>query len=119
MTGGLNYRLTPVEQEWARIYGRAGYGWTDYTVSGVRVNGAPTEGTRVEGGHLPKIYPSLSWWPNTTYVGLGLEVFAPPRYWLLNRLGVGARIEGGAPSTAWRSRATATAGSPPSAATWR
>ncbi|HEX6068192.1 MAG TPA: hypothetical protein VFZ18_00165 [Longimicrobiaceae bacterium] len=97
VTGGLNYRLTPVEQEWARIYGRAGYGWTDYTVSGVRVNGAPTEGTRVEGGHLPKIYPSLSWWPNTTYVGLGLEVFAPPRYWLLNRLGAGARIEVGGP----------------------
>jgi hypothetical protein len=62
----------------------------------VTVNGQPTEGTRVEGGHLPTIYPSIKWWPNTTYVGMGMEVFTPPRYWLLHRLGTGVRVEAGA-----------------------
>lgn len=98
VTGGINYRLTPPTQEWLRLYGRAGYGWTSYTLSGVNVDGqsTPREGTRVRGGHLPTLYPSIAWWPNTTYLGLGTEVFTPPRYWLLKRLGVGARVEVGA-----------------------
>ena len=96
LTGGINYRLTSPSQKWLRLYGRAGYAWTDYTLSGVTVNGQPTGEPRVQGGHLPTIYPSLKWWPNTTYLGLGTEVFTPPRYWLFKRLGVGARIEAGA-----------------------
>lgn len=96
VTGGLNYRLTPIRQEWLRIYGRAGYGWTSYSISGVTVNGQPAGATPIRGGHLPTIYPSIAWWPNTTYTGLGMEVFTPPRYWLFKRLGVGARVEVGA-----------------------
>ena len=34
-------------------------------------------------------------WPESCHGRTVIEVFAPPRYWLLNRLGVGARIEAG------------------------
>jgi hypothetical protein len=96
VTGGINYRLTPPQRKYVRLYARAGYGWTSYRLTRVTVgDAAPDAELRVRGGRLPTIYPSASWWPNTSYGGLGLEVFTPPRDWLFNRLGVGARVEVG------------------------
>jgi hypothetical protein len=93
LTGGVTYRLPPVQSDILRLYARLGYGWTSYTLTGVTVGGEPVEGSRLRGGRLPKLYPSRSWWPNSGYAGLGAEVFSPPRYWLLRRLGYGARVE--------------------------
>jgi hypothetical protein len=47
----------------------------------------------VGAGYLPKLLPSRTWWPNTAYGGLGIELFTPPKYWLLKRLGYGVRLE--------------------------
>jgi hypothetical protein len=48
----------------------------------------------VKGGYAPTLLPSRKWWPNTWQAGAGIELFAPKRHWILQRLGYGVRIEG-------------------------
>ena len=93
LTGGITYRLFPMPTDVVRFYGRVGYGWTSTSVRGVNVNGIDVPNAAVDAGYLPDLLPSLSWWPNTTYGGLGVEFFSPPSQWLFKRLGYGVRLE--------------------------
>ena len=93
LTGGLTYRLPPTPNEAIRLYSRAGYAWTSSSLGSVTLNGQPFADADVKVGYLPDLLPSRSWWPNTTYAGVGMELFSPPKYWLFKRLGYGVRIE--------------------------
>jgi hypothetical protein len=91
LTGGMRYSALSAGDETLHGYVRAGYGWLRYETSDVYVRGVPEQGTR--GGHLPLLLPSKTWWPNTWYGGLGMELFSPRNQWLVGRLGFGARVE--------------------------
>jgi hypothetical protein len=93
LTGGITYRIPPTLSDVVRLYGRAGYGWTSTSLGNAALDGRPLPNTSVDAGYLPKLLPSRTWWPNTAYAGLGVELFTPPKYWLLKRLGYGVRLE--------------------------
>ena len=76
-----------------RGYARAGYTWTWYSVAHATLNGRPVPTATRRGGHAPSVIPSTKWWPNSSYAGAGLEVFAPRRSWIFGRLGYGLAAE--------------------------
>jgi hypothetical protein len=93
LTGGFRYSPVVLYGDAIQLYGRAGYGWTWYTLRDVTVDRQPLAGTRVKGGYAPSLLPSHNWWPNMVYAGVGIEYFSPRDRWLLGRIGYGARLE--------------------------
>jgi hypothetical protein len=93
LTGGLRYITRSTSNQAVQLYFRAGYGWLSYRADQLHADSISLATSTVRGGYLPPILPSHHWWPNTWYGGAGLEAFSPPRYWLLHRLGYGARFE--------------------------
>ena len=96
LTGGVRYtpRSLAGYDHSLRVYARAGYGWLSLKAYDVRDAGAALGEERA--GRLPTVLPNQSWWPNTWYAGGGIELFAPPRAWLFQRLGYGLRVESSA-----------------------
>lgn len=93
LTGGVRYNVLTRFHRVAQLHARLGYGWTSYRVDDQALNGTSIGIGRREGGYLPTILPSQKWWPNTMYGGLGVEVLAPRRLWIFDRLGYGVRGE--------------------------
>src|SRR5690606_6339540 len=54
LTGGVTYRLPPLESEFLRLYARAGYAWTSYSLTHVTIDGSPVEEGGRRGGRRPK-----------------------------------------------------------------
>jgi hypothetical protein len=97
LTSGFRLNAFSTNDDRMQYYNRAGWGYTWYelrNVTGIDVD--PTE--RFDGGYAPSLLPSGKWWPNTWYLGMGLELFLPKSRGLLQRVGLGARMEG---SVAW------------------
>lgn len=93
LTGGARVNLTGRETGVFQLFARGGYGWTRHDLRAAIADGDTVPGTGQRVGYLPTILPSKSWWPNTLYGGVGLELFAPQRLWLLHRAGYGVRTE--------------------------
>jgi hypothetical protein len=94
LTGGARYDLLRLmHSEQTQLYARAGYGWLWYRARDQRIDGLSSLQLPVERGHLPPLLPSLEWFPNLWFGGLGAEAFSPRRYWLFGLLGYGIRAE--------------------------
>jgi hypothetical protein len=93
LTGGFRYDLASFADESVQLYTRAGYGWTWYSLSNLRLDAAVMDSAGGHGGYYPPLMPSRHWLPNSYYGGAGIEVFSPRHMWLFHRLGYGARLE--------------------------
>lgn len=93
LTGGARLNLTGRETGVFQLFARGGYGWTRHDVRTAVAGPDTVPGTGRQIGYLPTFLPSKRWWPNTLYGGVGLELFAPTRYWMLHRAGYGVRTE--------------------------
>jgi hypothetical protein len=104
LTGGLRFNLTGRETGVFQTFARGGYGWTRHDLTAaITANGDTVAGTGYREGYLPSLLPSPSWWPNSIYGGVGAELFAPKRRWILHRTGYGIRADVGG-SSARKSR---------------
>jgi hypothetical protein len=91
LTGGFRLNGWQTNDDALQAFVRGGYAWTWYRLSRVVFNGEPQDD--YNGGYAPTLWPSRRWWPNTWYVGTGVEIFAPRSRWMLSRVGVGARMD--------------------------
>jgi hypothetical protein len=89
--GGFRMNAWSTNDDGLQFYSRGGYGYTWYTLRNKSVDEQPWD--NIKGGYAPTLYPSAKWWPNTWYLGAGTELFTPKKLWLLDRLGVGARVD--------------------------
>ena len=94
LMGGARLTLLGDPGSTVMLFARGGYGWLDYRVDDQRVDDQHLEVEPREGGYLMSILPGRRWWPNSAYLGGGIELFAPREWWLLGRLGFGLRAEG-------------------------
>jgi hypothetical protein len=92
LTGGYRLNAWTTNDDALQFYARGGYGYTWYKLTRVSIDGQPVEGQR-KGGYPATIWPSKFWWPNTWYLGAGVEAFTPRRLWILDRSGVGVRVD--------------------------
>lgn len=93
LTGGARYNVVSGGAGTRQLFVKGGYGWSRHDIAAVVQGGDTLPGTGVRRGRLPTFLPSTTWWPNTTYAGAGVELFAPKRYWVLHRAGYGVRGE--------------------------
>ncbi|MGH7468816.1 MAG: hypothetical protein ACRENP_12735 [Longimicrobiales bacterium] len=93
LTGGIRLNAWKTNDDALQLYARTGYGYTWYDLANVSVDGRPVPGFQRKGGYSPTLWPSARWWPNTAYLGAGIEVFTPKRFWLLSTIGLGVRAE--------------------------
>lgn len=93
LTGGTRINLTGRETGVLQLFARGGYGWTRHDLDAVVIAGDTLAGTGQRRGYLPSLLPSKSWWPNTLYGGVGVELFAPRHRWVLHRAGYGIRTD--------------------------
>jgi hypothetical protein len=92
LTSGLRLNAFSTNDDVLQYFTRAGWGYTWYELRDI--TGADIEPTtRFDGGYAPSILPSGKWWPNTWYLGTGLELFWPKSRGLLQHVGLGARME--------------------------
>jgi hypothetical protein len=91
LLGGFRLNTWSTNDDGLQFYGRGGYGYSWYKLKDVSTNIQDLEGHK--GGYAPTLLPSAKWWPNTWYIGAGTELFTPKKLWLLDRLGVGARVD--------------------------
>lgn len=92
LSAGLRYNTRFINDNLS-WYFFGGYSWLHWRVDQVTLNGAPLGAPSVRGGHDVALRPFKRIWPNGMYGGLGLEMFAPRRAWILGRLGYGLRAE--------------------------
>ena len=93
LTGGLRYDAFRQNDGSFRMFGRGGYGWLSYRASTLAAGSFPLAQPEIRGGYLPPLLPSREWWPNTWYLGGGIEAFSPRRYYLSHLLGYGLRMD--------------------------
>jgi hypothetical protein len=91
-TSGIRLSGAPVADV-VQFFARGGVSWTWYRVLDATVAGTPTYAQDERGGHWPSLLPSKKWWPNSTYIGVGSELFAPRPLWLFGTVGYGVRFE--------------------------
>lgn len=92
LSSGIRFSRRVLADE-LRGYVRAGYTWAWYSVAHATLNDRPVASPTTRGGHTLSLIPSTKWWPNSSYAGVGLEVFAPRRAWVFGRLGYGVAAE--------------------------
>ena len=92
VTGGFRYRLIEGFGGMAELSAGAGWGWTWYDLRQVRSDDRTLDFER-RGGYPVSLLPSARWWPNTWYATVGVELLAPRRRWLAQRVGYGLLLE--------------------------
>ena len=92
LLGGFRLNAWSTNDDEMQFYGRGGYGYSWYKFRNISINDVPDDYVD-KAGYAPTLYPSAKWWPNTWYIGAGTELFTPKKLWLLDRLGVGARVD--------------------------
>jgi hypothetical protein len=93
LTSGFRLNAFSTNDDGVQYYSRAGWGYTWYELRDLTIGGESAN-PRFDGGYPPSLFPSSRWWPNTWYLGAGLELFRPKRHGWFQRVGVGARVEG-------------------------
>jgi hypothetical protein len=78
LLGGFRLNSWSTNDDALQFYARGGYGYTWYKLTDVSLDGRFVDYEH-KGGYPPSIWPSKYWWPNTWYLGAGVEVFTPPK----------------------------------------
>jgi hypothetical protein len=92
ITGGFRYKLMSTFGDAAQLSAGAGWGWTWYDLHAVRSTQGAFDYER-RAGYGVTLLPSARWWPNTWYASASLELLAPRRGWLADRIGYGVLFE--------------------------
>ena len=95
LTGAFVYRPVVGRRIPGTVSLRAGYGWTWYALRDLSLGDVAMQTGEVKGGYAPSLLPSRRWWPNSWHGGASVELFAPKRLWLWERLGYGVRADAG------------------------